>query len=114
MFKFWRSKRKNKRLTRRDKRLLCEQLEPRRVLSGSYLDPEFGDQGCLRLGGFEDAIHGMKPPDADVHVLADGKLFVMTQGRMGRYLSDGTPDTTFGGDGLVDTKIVGPPYVRTI
>jgi len=69
-------------------------------VSVGSLDPGFGVSGAVRIGN----------PNADpsltaeLHALADGRIIVLLPGDptvVARYLPDGSPDPSFGGDGRV-------------
>lgn len=80
----------------------------------SYLNTKFGEQGFLAIDDFQHSAYGSPPPDANVHVLSDGKLLVVTQYQLARYLRNGEPDPTFGDLGISPTGVVGPPNVHTL
>jgi uncharacterized delta-60 repeat protein len=78
-----------------------EPLEQRRLMSGGTIDTTFGQGGNAKTGFFSN----------DVAVQADGKT--ITVGFLGmdfavkRLNVDGTPDATFGNNGLVATDFGG-------
>jgi uncharacterized delta-60 repeat protein len=80
-----------------------EPLEGRRLLSAAGdLDPTFGRGGVASLGyagSTEDMSKGMAVmPDG--RIVVGGSSFMGTSaGTLSRYLSDGTPDPSFGPDG---------------
>ena len=86
---------------------LIEPLEVRRLLSAGNLDYTFGTNGMAKL-----ALGNTSFDTRDVAVQFDGKVVVVgathvdNAGRVwgvARYNEDGTLDTTFGGDGVVET-----------
>lgn len=85
----------------------------RRNPNGST-DRAFGERGrvvCGRAPGSTD-VFGPRPAFEDVEVAPDGKL--VAAGGPGecslvRYLGDGTPDPSFGGDGKIDVEPAGMP-----
>lgn len=102
-----------------------EALEERTLLTAGALDPTFGTSGTIlntfRQGdlGTEAGVRALLVyPDADTHgnagkVLAVGLLSLPSTNTterdfaLFRYHPDGTPDTTFGTNGVVTTDIAG-------
>src|SRR4051812_32569169 len=90
-----------------------EPLEGRRLLSAAGdLDPTFGRGGVASLGyagSTEDMSKGMAVmPDG--RVVVGGSSFMGTSaGTLSRYLSDGTPDPSFGPDGSGQVRL-GVPW----
>lgn len=70
----------------------CESLPA----DGTVLDPSFGNDGRAAAGTF--------PGATAIALQGDGKIVLLGPGRMGRYDSDGNPDSTFGMDGEVPVQ----------
>ncbi len=92
-----------------------EQLEPRLLLSAGELDPTFGIGGLVTTD-----FSGESDLAWSVAVQADGKIVAAGYSDQGgdrdfalaRYNTDGSPDTTFGGDGMVTTDFVDGSHDR--
>lgn len=95
----------------------AEALEPRRLMAAGELDAMFGTGGVVDVAA--DARSGL------VEVLPDEKILTVHQQHnptlegndvliARRFLSNGTPDTTFGADGAARfERIEGLPYLAT-
>jgi uncharacterized delta-60 repeat protein len=86
-----------------------QQLESRRLFAAGVLDPTFGSDGIIRADF--DARTGENV--SDLVVQPDGKVVALVPGGgaavpavvLVRYNKDGTPDTTFGTGGRVNTDL---------
>jgi len=79
-----------------------------RVTASGHPDPSFGSSGrvTLSLSPGDDEAMGVAVDDAG-RIVAAGWRDYLDNARFGlaRLLGDGTPDASFGGDGIVTTKI---------
>jgi len=98
-------KRRINGVSRAGRRLRIDQLECRRVLDAGDLDSSFGGDGLV-LTDFPGASDEVAN---DVAIQSDGKIVVAGRTNadfaLVRYNTDGSLDTSFGGDGLVVTDI---------
>lgn len=91
--------------------LRFESLEDRRVLAALALDAEFGEEGIVRFASVRDrGEDGTSESGKAIVALPDGKLLVGGTTLSGhglslafaRFLSDGTPDMSFGDQGSIN------------
>lgn len=86
-----------------------------RFTSGGSLDTEFGVEGLVEVPatGSGDALYSLAVAD-DGKILVGGSFSPSTGGNasmwLGRYLADGTPDTTFAGGAVGDPESGGQAF----
>jgi uncharacterized delta-60 repeat protein len=83
-----------------------EALEGRTLFSAGDLDPTFGSGGKVTAGVYSSAVFNSTAVQSDGHIVAAGMVSTSSGNQFGvaRYNSDGSPDYSFYGSGMVTTS----------
>ena len=99
------SRHSNNQRTRdlRTRKLAFEQLEDRRLLAAGDLDPTFGSGGFATAPGLLALNMALQPDGKIVVAGITSQVPLVTDLALARYNADGSPDSSFSGDGIVVT-----------
>jgi uncharacterized delta-60 repeat protein len=94
---------------------LAQPLERRLQLTAAP-DPSFGTAGAVVLPNVALALDVVAAPDGDILAVAEagGAAPPGIHSHLVRINADGTPDTAFGNNGVVDLSIGGPTFAQAL